>query len=170
MLQIAVENSTQVCLFSPSLLATSVLYSNQHCKVALQQWLAPAQLANLEFALKDTMGTDDCEGIYLRNWLENVLWAIQGQHFCINDTASPRSWYLQPQTPDRGRDRTERILQVEEQILERVEEEPDISTRRLAAEVGVSQFVVHRTLKEQGHIHTMFKKCKVWSPLIVHVV
>ena len=53
------------------------------------------------------------------------------------------------QTHDRGRDRTERILQAEEQILERVEEEPDISTRRLAAEVGVSQFVVHRTLKEQ---------------------
>ena len=78
--------------------------------------------------------------------------------------------YLQPQSYDRGRDRIERILQAEEQILERVEEEPDISTRRLAAEVGVSQFVVHRTLKEQGHIHTMFKKCKVWSPLIVHVV
>ena len=34
--------------------------------------------------------------------------------------------------------------------MERVEEEPHISTRRLAAEVGVSQFVVHRTLKEQA--------------------
>ena len=39
------------------------------------------------------------------------------------------------------RDRPKRILQAEEQILERVEEEPDISTRRFAAEVGVSQFV-----------------------------
>ena len=65
---------------------------------------------------------------------------------------------------------TEYLLQSEEQILERAEEKPDISTRRLAAEVEVSQFVVHRTLKEQGHIHTMLKKCKVWSPLIVHVV
>ena len=50
---------------------------------------------------------------------------------------------FKPQTHDRGRDRTERILQAEEQILECVEEEPDISIRRLAAEVGVSQFVVH---------------------------
>ena len=54
------------------------------------------------------------------------------------------------QTHDRGRDMTERIPQAEEQILEHVEEEPDIITRRLAAEVGVSQFVVHHTLKEQG--------------------
>ncbi|KAJ3654615.1 hypothetical protein Zmor_013790 [Zophobas morio] len=45
---------------------------------------------------------------------------------------------FKPQTHDRARDRTERILQAEEQILERVEEEPNISTRRLAAEVGVS--------------------------------
>ena len=59
-------------------------------------------------------------------------------------------WLME--TPDwpanRGHDRTERILQVEEQIFERVEEEPDISTRQLATEVGVSQFVVHHTLKE----------------------
>ena len=34
--------------------------------------------------------------------------------------------------------RTERKLQAEEQILERVEEEPDISSHRLAAEIGVS--------------------------------
>ena len=74
---------------------------------------------------------------------------------------------VQPQTHvhDSGR-----ILQAEEQILERIEEESDISTGRLAAEVGVSQLVVHRRLKEQGHIHTMCKKCKVWSPFIVHVV
>ena len=91
-------------------------------------------------------------------------------NICISGTASPRSSYLQPQTNDRGRDRTERILQTEEQILECDEKEPDISTRRFAAEIGVLQFVVHHTLKEQGHIHTMFKKCKVWSPLIVHVM
>ena len=56
-----------------------------------------------------------------------------------------RGMYLQPQTHDRGRDKTERILQAEEQILERDEEEPDISTRQLLAEVGDSQFVEHRT-------------------------
>ena len=49
---------------------------------------------------------------------------------------------LKFQVHDCARDRTERILQAEAQILERVEEEPDISTRRRAAEVGVSQFVV----------------------------
>ena len=32
------------------------------------------------------------------------------------------------QTHDRGHDRTERILQAEEEILERVGEKPDIST------------------------------------------
>ena len=76
---------------------------------------------------------------------------------------------VQPQTHvhDSGR-----ILQAEEQILERIEEEPDISTRRLAAEVGVSQFVVHRTctLKIKAYIHTTFKKCKLWKSLIFHVV
>ena len=57
---------------------------------------------------------------------------------------------FKPETHDRSRDKTERILQAEEQILERVEGEPDISTRRLAAQVGVSQFVVHRILEEEG--------------------
>ncbi|KAJ3661871.1 hypothetical protein Zmor_006249 [Zophobas morio] len=37
-------------------------------------------------------------------------------------------------------------------------------------EFGFSQLVVHPTLKEHGHIHTMLTKCTVWSPLIVHVV
>ena len=50
------------------------------------------------------------------------------------------------------------MLQTEEQILERVEKEPNINTSRLAAEVGVSQFVVYRTLKEQGlHPHHVQK-------------
>ena len=52
MVQIAMENSTQVRLFIPSPLATSIWYPNQHYKVALHQWLAPAQLANLELAPK----------------------------------------------------------------------------------------------------------------------
>ena len=68
----------------------------------------------------------------------------------IRGTASPRSWYLHSQTHDRGHDRTEKILQAEEQILERVEEESDIRTHRLATEGGVSQLLVHRTLKGQG--------------------
>ncbi|KAJ3654930.1 hypothetical protein Zmor_014081 [Zophobas morio] len=37
-------------------------------------------------------------------------------------------------------------------------------------EVGFSKLVVHPTLKEYGHIHTMLTKYRVWSPLIVHVV
>ena len=49
---------------------------------------------------------------------------------------------FKPQIHDRGPNSTERILQTEEQILERFEEEPHIITRRLAAEVGVLQFVV----------------------------
>ena len=32
----------------------------------------------------------------------------------------------------------------------RVKANPDVSTRRIAVEVEVSQFVVHRILKEQG--------------------
>ena len=44
-------------------------------------------------------------------------------------TASTRSF--KPQTHNRGRDKTEKILQAEEQILARVEEEPKISIRRL---------------------------------------
>ena len=43
------------------------------------------------------------------------------------------------QTHDRGRDRIVIILQAEESILERVEEEPNISTHRLV----ISQFVVY---------------------------
>ncbi|KAJ3664778.1 hypothetical protein Zmor_000321 [Zophobas morio] len=48
---------------------------------------------------------------------------------------------FKPQTQDCGRDRTDRIHQAEDQISERVEEEPDISTRQRAAKVGVSPFI-----------------------------
>ena len=34
--------------------------------------------------------------------------------------------------------------------MERIEDGSEISTRRLAAEVGFSQFLVHRRIKEQG--------------------
>ncbi|KAJ3642036.1 hypothetical protein Zmor_024856 [Zophobas morio] len=50
-------------------------------------------------------------------------------NICISGTSPPRSRYFQPQTHGRGRDRTKRILQAEEQILERDEEEPDISNQ-----------------------------------------
>ena len=62
---------------------------------------------------------------------------------------------FKPQTHDRNRDRTEKTLQAEEQILERDEEKPDISIRQLAAEVGVLQFVPHGTLKAYN---TTFKR------------
>ncbi|KAJ3662582.1 hypothetical protein Zmor_006923 [Zophobas morio] len=73
---------------------------------------------------------------------------------------------FKPQTHDRGRDRTERILQAEEQILGRVEEWPDISTRSLATEVGVSQFVVHRALKEQGPHPYHVQKVQALEPVL----
>ncbi|RZC38176.1 HTH Tnp Tc3 2 domain containing protein, partial [Asbolus verrucosus] len=38
----------------------------------------------------------------------------------------------------------------EEEILREIENQPQLSTRRLANQVGVSRFVVWRTLKEQG--------------------
>ena len=60
------------------------------------------------------------------------------------------------------------VLQAEEQILERVEEEPDISTRRLAAEVGVSQFLVRLTLKEQGLHPYQVQKVQALEPADFH--
>lgn len=51
---------------------------------------------------------------------------------------------------DRGRTRTQRTLAAEEEILEAVENRPQLSCRRLGLEIGVSSFVVWRTLKEQG--------------------
>lgn len=54
-----------------------------------------------------------------------------------------------PLTANYGRQRAIRTPEVEEQILERIAEDPKLSTRRLGLEVGVSKDVVHRTLKEQ---------------------
>ena len=48
MLQIAMENSTQVCLFTLSLLATSIEYPNQHYKIAFHSELRWRNVANLE--------------------------------------------------------------------------------------------------------------------------
>jgi hypothetical protein len=47
-----------------------------------------------------------------------------------------------PRTQDRGRDRSQRVLDVEPQILEAVEANSGKSTRRVALRVGVSHHVV----------------------------
>ncbi|KAJ3662341.1 hypothetical protein Zmor_006695 [Zophobas morio] len=60
---------------------------------------------------------------------------------------------FQPRFSDRGRERTERTLDAEEEILNVVENDPGISIRRLSYRVGVSPFVVWRTLHEQGNNH-----------------
>ncbi|KAJ8943144.1 hypothetical protein NQ318_022885 [Aromia moschata] len=52
-------------------------------------------------------------------------------------------------TADYGRDRFVRTADVEEEILARVEADPELSTRRIGAEMEISKDVVHRTLKEQ---------------------
>lgn len=52
-------------------------------------------------------------------------------------------------TVNCGRERAIRTPEVEEQILERVAEDPKLSTRRLGLEVGVSKNVVNRVLQEQ---------------------
>lgn len=54
-----------------------------------------------------------------------------------------------PNTVDNGRERFVRIPEVEEDILERVEEDPELSTRRIGRELGVSKDVVHKVLREQ---------------------
>ena len=62
--------------------------------------------------------------------------------------------------------------------MERVEEQPDISTRRLADEVEISQFVVHHILKEQGlhpyHVQNVqtlepadFTRCVIYYELLL---
>ncbi|KAJ8962876.1 hypothetical protein NQ318_001284 [Aromia moschata] len=53
-----------------------------------------------------------------------------------------------PRVHDRGRrTRSRRVMDAEEQILEAVEDDPSLSTRRLAHQVRVSQFIVWRTLR-----------------------
>ncbi|KAJ8942435.1 hypothetical protein NQ318_006238 [Aromia moschata] len=52
-------------------------------------------------------------------------------------------------TADYGRNRFVRTADVEEEILARGEADPELSTRRIGAEMEMSKDVVHRTLKEQ---------------------
>ncbi|CAH1372317.1 unnamed protein product, partial [Tenebrio molitor] len=49
-----------------------------------------------------------------------------------------------------GRSRSRRVLDLEPEILQAVEEEPNVSCRRLALRMGVSSFTIWRTLHEQG--------------------
>lgn len=56
---------------------------------------------------------------------------------------------FRPATANRGRARSIRTPHVEEEILERIEENPGVSSRCLGLEVGVSKNVVHRVLQEQ---------------------
>jgi hypothetical protein len=53
-----------------------------------------------------------------------------------------------PKNQLMGRGRAEGLAAVEEEILERVEEDPMISTRQLDREVGLSHWTVWRTLQE----------------------
>lgn len=57
--------------------------------------------------------------------------------------------FFSPATANYGRERVIRTPEVEEEILERVAEDPKLSTRNLGFEVGVSNNVVNRVLKEQ---------------------
>lgn len=55
-----------------------------------------------------------------------------------------------PNDHDRGRQRSGAVIEIEPEILDVVAEEPNISIRRLALRMGVSTFIVWRTLREQG--------------------
>jgi ribosome-binding protein aMBF1 (putative translation factor) len=56
---------------------------------------------------------------------------------------------IQPSMRGRGPQRTNCVLNVEEQILNATGENPGLSTRQLAKQFNVSQWVVPRTLHEQ---------------------
>ena len=65
-----------------------------------------------------------------------MLWLIETSGSPANcDATSPRSWYLQASNSQSWRDRTERILQVEEQILERFEQ--DLTDSQLKLEFNI---------------------------------
>lgn len=53
------------------------------------------------------------------------------------------------ETANNGRQCFVRVPEVEEEILRRVEEDPELSTRRVSREIGVSKDVVNRVIREQ---------------------
>jgi hypothetical protein len=52
-------------------------------------------------------------------------------------------------THDLGGPRSDHVLEIEPKILQPIEEEPNLSIRRLALHVSVSTFIVYCTLHEQ---------------------
>jgi hypothetical protein len=53
-----------------------------------------------------------------------------------------------PQMCGRGRHRSDFVIDAEEAILYILEENPGLSTRQLASQVGIYRYVVMRTLRE----------------------
>jgi DNA-binding Lrp family transcriptional regulator len=72
------------------------------------------------------------------------------------------------QLMERGR--AEGLTAVEEEILERVEEDPMINTRQLAREVGISHWTVWRTLQE-NLLHSYIQRVQtiVCPPTILFI-
>jgi hypothetical protein len=58
-----------------------------------------------------------------------------------------------PVNRDRGRSRSRRILDLEPEILQAVEEEPNVRCRRLALRIDISSFTIWRMLHEQRVQH-----------------
>jgi predicted DNA-binding protein (UPF0251 family) len=54
-----------------------------------------------------------------------------------------------PVNRNRSRSRSRRVLDLKLEILQAVEEEPNVSCRGLALRMGVSSFTIWRTLHEQ---------------------
>jgi hypothetical protein len=55
-----------------------------------------------------------------------------------------------PVNRNRGGSRSRRVLDLEPENLQAVEEEPNVSCRRFALRIGVSSFTIWSTLHEQG--------------------
>lgn len=66
-------------------------------------------------------------------------------HRCLCETGSFVS-----DMQDTGRSRSVRTPQVEDNILQRVEDRPDISTREVSRAVNVSQSIVWQVLRDEG--------------------
>jgi hypothetical protein len=60
---------------------------------------------------------------------------------------------------DLGHPIIDHVLEIEPEILQTIEEEPNLSIRRLALRVGVFTFIVYRTLHEQGLLTTSCPTC-----------
>lgn len=56
---------------------------------------------------------------------------------------------FEPRNADRGRERTTRIAEVEEEILDRIEGNPKLSVRPLGLELAVPKSTVHEVIREQ---------------------